>query len=269
MYRLAYRNFGDHESLVVTHSVTAGSSVGMRWYELRSPSGDADASSSRARTRPTRRYRWMGSVAHGPVGDIALGYSVSSSTPFTRASATPAASSATRSGTMTPGRGHDHRPAPARRPAASSRWGDYTSMSVDPADDCTFWYTNEYIPVNGAFNWQTRIGSFKFRGCAARPPATTSRSPRARATLSVAQGGSGHVDDQHRDDDGSAQSVSLSASGQPAGTTGQLQPDLGDRGRQLDDDRGCRHVDGRGHLRDHRHRAPARARRTVRPSRSR
>ena len=46
-----------------------------------------------------------------------------------------------------------------------SRWGDYSAMSVDPVDDCTFWYTNEYLKTTGAFNWSTTIASFKFSGC--------------------------------------------------------------------------------------------------------
>lgn len=46
------------------------------------------------------------------------------------------------------------------------RWGDYSAMQIDPVDDCTFWYTNEYLPANGSFNWATRIASFKFTGCA-------------------------------------------------------------------------------------------------------
>ena len=45
------------------------------------------------------------------------------------------------------------------------RWGDYSAMTIDPTDDCTFWYTNEYLKANGAFNWSTRIASFKFSGC--------------------------------------------------------------------------------------------------------
>jgi hypothetical protein len=45
------------------------------------------------------------------------------------------------------------------------RWGDYSSMSVDPVDDCTFWYTNQYLQTSGTFNWSTRIGSFKFTSC--------------------------------------------------------------------------------------------------------
>jgi len=46
-----------------------------------------------------------------------------------------------------------------------SRWGDYSSISVDPVDDCTFWYTTEYLKSSGTFNWSTRITSFKFPGC--------------------------------------------------------------------------------------------------------
>ena len=41
---------------------------------------------------------------------------------------------------------------------------DYSSMAIDPVDDCTFWYTNEYLKSTGAFNWNTRIASFKFTG---------------------------------------------------------------------------------------------------------
>ena len=46
-----------------------------------------------------------------------------------------------------------------------SRWGDYSAMSIDPVDDCTFWYTNEYLKSNGAFNWSTRIATFRIAGC--------------------------------------------------------------------------------------------------------
>jgi len=49
--------------------------------------------------------------------------------------------------------------------APCTRWGDYSAMTLDPGDDCTFWFTTEYIPSNGAFNWSTRIGSFKFPSC--------------------------------------------------------------------------------------------------------
>jgi hypothetical protein len=47
-----------------------------------------------------------------------------------------------------------------------NRWGDYSAMVIDPVDDCTFWYTNEYLKSSGTFNWSTEIVSFKFPGCA-------------------------------------------------------------------------------------------------------
>src|SRR5262249_49894255 len=79
MYRLAYRNFGDHESLVVNHSITAGSAVGVRWYELRGPSGTPFVY-QQGTWAPDSEYRWMGSIAMDRFGNIALGYSISSST---------------------------------------------------------------------------------------------------------------------------------------------------------------------------------------------
>ena len=97
MYRLAYRNFGDHESLVVTHAVNSGSVVGERWYELRDPNGTPTVY-QQGTYAPAGKYRWMGSAAMDGSGDIALGFSVSSATIQSRASATPAGSPATRSG---------------------------------------------------------------------------------------------------------------------------------------------------------------------------
>src|SRR2546429_8319054 len=53
--------------------------------------------------------------------------------------------------------------------SSSLRWGDYSSMSVDPRDECTFWYTNEYNSAGGGFNWRTRIFRFPLPGCAPSP----------------------------------------------------------------------------------------------------
>jgi hypothetical protein len=46
-----------------------------------------------------------------------------------------------------------------------SRWGDYSAMTVDPVDDCTFWFTSEYLKTNGTWNWNTWISSFSFSAC--------------------------------------------------------------------------------------------------------
>src|ERR1700675_841510 len=58
-------------------------------------------------------------------------------------------------------------------PNPCTRWGDYSAMSVDPTDDCTFWYTNMYFASSG-LNWITRIGSFKFSTCSVGPTPTPS-----------------------------------------------------------------------------------------------
>jgi hypothetical protein len=161
MYRLAYRNFGDHEALVVNHSVTAGSSVGVRWYEIRSPNGTPTVYQS-GTYAPDSNFRWMGSIAMDKVGNIALGYSVSSSTlhpsiRYTGRAPGDALGTLQAENTILTGAGSQL--------SGLSRWGDYSAMTVDPVDDCTFFYTNEYLKANGTFNWSTQIASFKFSSC--------------------------------------------------------------------------------------------------------
>jgi hypothetical protein len=169
MYRLAYRHFTDgHEALVVNQSVTVGTSrksqtTGIRWYELRSP-GTGTWNVFQAGTyAPDSSSRWMGSIAMDKVGDIAVGYSVSSSTMhpairYTGRVPTDAAGTMEAETSIIAGGGSQL--------ANLSRWGDYSAMTVDPVDDCTFWYTSEYLKANGTFNWSTQIASFKFPGCA-------------------------------------------------------------------------------------------------------
>jgi hypothetical protein len=220
MYRLAYRNFGDHESLVVDHTVTAGSSVGVRWYELRSP-GTTPTVYQQGTYAPDSSYRWMGSAAMDHVGNLALGFSISS------ASRTPGIHFTGRLagdalGTMTQGEGAATEGGGSQT-GNLSRWGDYTSMAVDPSDDCTFWYTNQYLASSGSFNWHTRIASFTLPGCNSSVASDFSLSA-TPSSLSVAQGASGTSTVSTAVTSGSAQSVSLSASGQPAGTTVSFSP---------------------------------------------
>src|SRR3954454_430283 len=221
MYRFAYRNFGDHESLLVSHSVVAGSSAGVRWYELRSPSATPTVY-QQGTYAPDGSYRWMPSAAMDHNGDIALGYSVSSSSlhPGMRYTARLAGDPL---GQMTQGEGTIITGGGSQTGQSLSRWGDYTSMSVDPSDDCTFWYTDEYIPSNGAFNWKTRVGTFKFPSCGSTQASDFSISA-SPASMSVAQGGNGSSTISTAVTSGSAQSVSLSATGQPAGTTVSFSP---------------------------------------------
>src|SRR5439155_24524506 len=107
---------------------------------------------------------------------------------------------------------------------ALSRWGDYTSMSVDPSDDCTFWYTDEYLTTSGAFNWHTRIASFALPGCGGAGGGSDFSLAANPATLNVPQGGSGTSTISTGVVSGAAQTVALSASGQPAGTTISFNP---------------------------------------------
>jgi len=167
MHRLAYRNFGDHESLVVNHTVKLGTkqnpSSGVRWYEIRSP-GAAPVIYQQSTFAPDSSFRWMGSIAMDGAGNMALGYSVSSATVdpairYTGRLSGDALNTMQAEATIIAGGGS--------QTAGLDRWGDYSAMTIDPSDDCTFWYTNEYLKADGTFNWSTRIGSLKFAGCGA------------------------------------------------------------------------------------------------------
>jgi hypothetical protein len=160
MYRLSYRNFGTYASLLVNHSVTAGTSTGVRWYELRD-SGSGPSVFQQGTYAPDSNYRWMGSAAQDKQGNIAVGYSVSS------ASINPAVRFATRApadatGTLS---GEQSLQIGSGSQSGHSRWGDYSSISVDPTDDCTLWFTTEYLAQSGDFIWSTRVGHFKLGTC--------------------------------------------------------------------------------------------------------
>jgi hypothetical protein len=185
MYRLAYRNFGDHEALVVNHPVDTGSgNVGVRWYELRNPNA-TPAVFQQGTYAPDSNFRWMGSIAMDKVGNIALGYSVSSS--FThpairytgRVPSDPLGSMQAEN-TILNGSGS--------QTGGLTRWGDYSAMTIDPGDDCTFFYTNEYLKTSGSFNWSTQIASFKFPSCTSAPPVLTTITV-SPASASVQTGG--------------------------------------------------------------------------------
>jgi len=221
MYRLAYRNFGDHESLVVSHSVDSGSTVGMRWYELRNPNGTTPTVYQQSTFAPDARARWMGSAAMDGNGDIALGYSISSSSSFPSIAYT-ARLAGDELGTMTQGETIVKTGAGAQ--TTYPRWGDYSSMSIDPSDDCTFWYTNEYLPTTpGDFKWRTYVSSFALPGCSTTAADTFSLTP-SPTTVTAEQGASGEGTIASAVTNGSAQSVDLSAGALPYDTTASFDP---------------------------------------------
>ncbi len=170
MYRLAYRYLADGtQRMVVNHSVDAGSGrAGVRWYELQTTgttwaitqtgtyAGDTPATDT--------THRWMGSISMDRMGNLALGYSMSSST------LNPSIGLVGRLVTDTAGTLPQGELMAFTGTAAQSgvnRWGDYSSMSIDPEDGCTFWFTTEYS--TGSWDWATRIMSFKYPGCFAEP----------------------------------------------------------------------------------------------------
>src|SRR6202023_1241955 len=213
MYRLAYRNFGTHESLVVNHSVTAGSGGGVRWYEIQNPSGTPTVA-QQSTFAPDSNYRWMGSIAMDQSGDMAVGYSVSSGSlnPTIRYTGRVPTDP---SGTM--GAEVNVVTGTGSQTTGLSRWGDYSAMQVDPVDDCTFWYTQEYIKTNGTFNWNTRIANFKFPTCGSTTPDfTVSASP---SSLTITQGSNGTSTITITSLNGFNAATTLSASGLQSGVT--------------------------------------------------
>jgi len=181
MHRLAYRDFGTHESLVVNHSVDAAPGGGVRWYEIQNPAGTPSVA-QQSTFAPDSNFRWMGSIAMDKAGDIAVGYSLSGSSmkpaiAFTGRTASDPVNIMETETIILNGTGSQ---TTSLFGTPLTRWGDYSAMQVDPSDDCTFWYTSEYLKTDGAFNWSTRIANFKFPNCGVgTTPSTTALSPLA------------------------------------------------------------------------------------------
>ena len=181
MFRSAYRNFGGgREALVGNLSVSSGGVAGIRWFELSHVTSGTPTFVQQSTYQPDTTYRWMGSAAMDGAGDLALGFSASSAAIHPeiryagRLATDPASQLAQGETTLFAGGGS--------QTDTSNRWGDYSDMTVDPVDDCTFWYTQEYYSTTSSFNWRTRIGDFKFPSCAVH-----------RLTAAKAGSGSGTV----------------------------------------------------------------------------
>jgi hypothetical protein len=230
MFRLAYRNFGDHESLVVTHTVNNGTindPTGIRWYEIRNPNAATPVAYQFGTYRPgDGKYRWMGSAAMNKDGDIALGYSVSSSTTYPSVAVTGRLAE---DPLNTMGQGETILKAGAGSQTSYERWGDYSSMAIDPSDDCTFWYTAEYLPntrtasdpAGPDFNWSTWIGSIDL--CNASPSVITATNDFSLtanpSALTIKKGKSATTKIATAVTSGVAEKITLKASGQPSGVS--------------------------------------------------
>ena len=181
MYELNYRNFGTHQSLVVNQTVDVNDDdpndvadhSGIRWYELRNPHGTPTVF-QQGTFAPDADHRFMDSAAMDRLGNLAVGYSFSGLQEFPsmryagREFDDPLGQLAQGEATMWQGSGSQIA-AGYIGVGATSRWGDYSRLTVDPVDDCTFWYINEYYTSDQLewidALWHTRIGSFKFANC--------------------------------------------------------------------------------------------------------
>jgi len=168
MQRLQYRNFGTHETLVGTWTVDTTTATprdghaAPRWFELRK-TASTWSFFQQGTHAPDGDDRWMPSIAMDGAGNIAIGYSKVNDT-----SVFPSIYYATRSpgdalGTLQTEALHIA--GGGNQTHSANRWGDYSSMEVDPLDDCTFWYTTQYIENTGSAPWQTRVGAFQVEGC--------------------------------------------------------------------------------------------------------
>ena len=139
-----------------------GEVAGIRWWELRSPNSSPVIfqEGTYAPGLTDGIHRWMGSIAMNSAGDIALAFSASNNTNpsvfpsvfyTARHAGDPAGQMTLGEGSIVNGTGSQ---------TSSQRWGDYTSLVVDPTDDNTFWYINEYVPVSSAIGWRLRVGAF-------------------------------------------------------------------------------------------------------------
>ncbi|HEY8187394.1 MAG TPA: fibronectin type III domain-containing protein [Pyrinomonadaceae bacterium] len=189
MFRVATRFFADgHESAVGNFTVNSGGVASVRWFELRNTTVGPVTVFQQGTYQPDTTHRWMGSAAMDQQGNVAVGYSASSSSinPQIRYAGrlvTDAINTLPQAEvTLFAGTGS--------QTGTSGRWGDYSDMTIDPVDDCTFWYTQEYYTTTTSFNWRTRIGSFKFPGCGGVPPP----APAAPSNLTATAVSSSEID---------------------------------------------------------------------------
>lgn len=170
-----YTNIGGVESIWPTHTV-AGSSASqsaIRWYQVPVTGGTVGAALQASTFNPDTNHRLMPSIAVDRMGDMALGYSVTSATMYPairyagRLAGDPVGTITQTETALINGTGAQSGNCGG---APCDRWGDYSAMTLDP-NGCTFWYTNEYYP-DLSLNHHTRIGSFRYPGCTDGVPPT-------------------------------------------------------------------------------------------------
>ncbi len=168
-----YSRLGGVESLWLNHTVDSGGIAGIRWYQIQDPGGSAPGIRQQGTFQPDSNHRWIASMALDKDGNMAMGYSVSGASLFPsiryagRLAGDPLGELTQSETSLFEGTGPQSTLCGGR---PCDRWGDYSSMNVDPIDGCTFWYTNEYFTEDSPGSWKTRIGTFRFPSCQPNPP---------------------------------------------------------------------------------------------------
>src|SRR6266446_3579459 len=222
MFRVATRFFADgHESAVGNFTVNSSSVASIRWFELRNTTAGPVTVFQQGTYQPDTTHRWMGSAAMDQQGNIAVGYSASSSSinPQIRYAGRLAGDPVN---TLPQAEVHLF-DGTGSQTGTNGRWGDYSDMTIDPVDDCTFWYTQEYYATTTSFAWRTRIGSFKFPGCGGVPTPDYSLSA-SPASQTVAPGASTSYTVTVTPSGGFSGTVTFSVSGLPAGAGASFNP---------------------------------------------
>ncbi|TRZ71149.1 MAG: T9SS C-terminal target domain-containing protein [Bacteroidetes bacterium] len=193
MFRMPFRKFNNYWSAVACFTVNASGKAGIRWMELRNTGSGWSLHQEGTYAPDNTNYRWMPSIAMDTTGNIALGYSISSSTMYPSIRYTGRLNNDAL-GTMTIAE-KGIMNGGGSQTSTSGRWGDYSAMSVDPSAPGTFWYTNEYYSTTSSASWQTRIASFSignaFASYATASPAVICEGHDSVQLKSVAYGGSG------------------------------------------------------------------------------
>ncbi len=193
MFRMPFRKFNDHWSAMASFTVNASGKAGIRWMELRNTGSGWSLYQEGTYAPDATNYRWMPSIAMDSSGNIALGYSISSSNMYPSIRYTGrmyndalGTMTIAEKGIMNGG---------GSQTDNSGRWGDYSAMAVDPSAPGTFWYTNEYYSTTSGASWQTRIASFSignlFASYATATPAVICAGHDSVQLKSIAYGGSG------------------------------------------------------------------------------
>ncbi len=163
-YRLVYRNFGTHDALLFTQAVDPSTSpvAAVRWWEIRNPNTATPLVYQNSTFAPGTESRWNSSAAFDKRGNIAVGYTASSPTLNPSIRITGRLRNDPKNLMRTE---LDLQTGTGSQTTNLNRWGQQSTMQIDPTDDCTFWYTSQYLATDGRFNWRTRIASFKFPNC--------------------------------------------------------------------------------------------------------